>query len=151
PPASTLFRYTTLFRSIAASRATEYTDGENFFRTGVVGNLEPRFLLNHLLTPVVSLVLIPRLGRALRNGHGNSCCAYPQLGETYVITSLLESTCHTVILSQGRGTFLQDGVMDFRKMLGGWPGYEKGTVTISYLIAEVFKKSSSHIGLTRVY
>src|SRR5690625_572878 len=34
---------------------------------------------------LVSLVLIPWLGRALRNGHGNySCCAYPRLGETYV-------------------------------------------------------------------
>src|SRR5699024_10074501 len=136
---------------LAASRATEYTDGENFFRTGVVGNLEPRFLLNHLLTPVVSLVLIPRLGRALRNGHGNSCCAYPQLGETYVSTTLSEATCHTVLLSRGRGTFMQDGVLTFRQMLGGWPGYEKVTVTISYLIMEVFKKSLSNIGLTRVY
>src|SRR5699024_7242665 len=136
---------------IAASRATEYTDGENFFRTGVVGNLEPRFLLNHLLTPVVSLVLIPRLGRALRNGHGNSCCAYPQLGETYVNTSLSEATCHTVLSSLGGGMFVQDGVLAVRQMLGGCQGYDEGTVIISYLIAEVFKISSSHIGLPRVY
>ena len=46
---------------------------------------------------------------------------------------------------------MQDGVLTFRQMLGGWPGYEKGTVTISYLIEEVFEKSLFNKGLTGVY
>src|SRR5699024_12623982 len=98
-----------------------------------------------------SLVLIVPFVRGLLYVHGNSCFAYPHLADTYVNTSPSEASCHTVLLSRRRGTFLQDRVLALRQTLGGWPGYEKGTVTISYLIAEVFKKSSYHIGLKRVY
>lgn len=47
--------------------------------------------------------------------------------------TLSEAFRHTVLLSQGRGTFVQDAVLTFRQMLGGWPGYEKGTTIIWYL------------------
>src|SRR5699024_7539831 len=50
---------------IAASWATEDTDGENFFPSGVVGNLEPRFFLNHLLTPACLAGSHPVVGPSL--------------------------------------------------------------------------------------
>src|SRR5699024_2411855 len=46
----------------------EHTDGEDFLRTRVVGDLESRLLLNHLFSPVVSPVLTEE--RAWRNGYG---------------------------------------------------------------------------------
>lgn len=48
---------------------------------------------------------------------------------------------HTVLLSQGRGTFVQDVVLTFRQMLGGWPSYEKGTATLAYPNSRTFEKS----------
>ena len=48
---------------------------------------------------------------------------------------------HTVLLSRGRGTFVQDVVLTFRQMPGGWPSYEKGTATTAYPNAHSFEKS----------
>ena len=36
---------------------------------------------------------------------------------------------------------MQEAVLTFRQMLGGWPGYEKGTATTCYLILGPFEKS----------
>jgi len=50
-------------------------------------------------------------------------------------------TGHTVLLSRGRGTLVQDVVLTFRQMPGGWPSYEKGTATTCYLTGGGFEKS----------
>ena len=57
--------------------------------------------------------------------------------------TLSEAFLHTVLLSRGRGTLVQDAVLTLRQMLGGWPGYEKGTATTCYLTSGGFGKSTS--------
>src|SRR5690606_16782783 len=42
---------------VAPAGAAEHTDCEDLLRSGVVGDLESRLLLNHLFSPVVSPVL----------------------------------------------------------------------------------------------
>src|SRR5690606_6088363 len=42
---------------VATARATEHTDAEDLLRTGVVGDLEPRLLLDHWFLLVVEPVL----------------------------------------------------------------------------------------------
>src|SRR5699024_3066146 len=38
---------------IAASRSAQHADDKDLLGTGVIGNLQPRFLLNHLVSPIV--------------------------------------------------------------------------------------------------
>ncbi|GMA88039.1 hypothetical protein GCM10025868_32890 [Angustibacter aerolatus] len=45
---------------VAAAGTTEHADAEDLLRTRVVGDLEPRLLLDHCWTPVVEPVLDPR-------------------------------------------------------------------------------------------
>src|SRR5699024_2296872 len=66
---------------------------------------------------------------------------YPRLGETYVGDSRSEASRHTVLLSRGRGTFVQDAVLTYRQMLSGWPSYEKGTATTAYPNSHSFERS----------
>src|SRR5699024_5444396 len=45
---------------VAATGSAQHTDAQDLLGSGVVGDLEPRLLLDHRLTPVVSLVLAPQ-------------------------------------------------------------------------------------------